>query len=69
MKEPKLGLCGVEPAAHLQWVSCIGKDWRVSYQKIRVQRIPLLMSGLLALSPTTLVILHQHPHQVILHGQ
>jgi hypothetical protein len=36
MKEPKLGLYGAEPAARLQWVSRIGKDWRVSSQKIRV---------------------------------
>jgi hypothetical protein len=30
----------------------------VSWQKIRVRRIPLLVSGLLAFDPTMLIIFH-----------
>jgi hypothetical protein len=36
VKEPKLGLRGAESAVRLQGVGLIGKDWRVSCQKIRV---------------------------------
>jgi hypothetical protein len=67
-QKPKLGLNDAKPVIRLQRINCLGKRWRVCCQEVGVGSLhPWLAVGRACLMLHK--VLHQHPHELVLHGQ
>jgi hypothetical protein len=37
VKQSKLGFGGAEVVVYIEWVHCLGEEWRVGRQKVRIR--------------------------------
>jgi hypothetical protein len=68
VQKPKHGIDDAKRVIHLQWISCLSKCRRVHRQEVGIGSLyPWLAMGWAHL--TLHEVLHQHPHELILHDQ
>jgi hypothetical protein len=68
VQKTKLGLNDAKPVIRLQRINCLGKRWSVRHQEVGVGSLhPWLAVG--RVHHMLHEVLHQHPHELLLHGQ